>query len=66
MQTRSAAHYLDGQQIESVLDKLVPLIAAPEDHGVFRFVLRHQAMTMNSSSFAVFVARLLKSTTQEN
>lgn len=59
MQTRSAAHYLDGQQIEAILDKLVPVIAAPEDREFFRGVLRIKFESMNSANTARFVRRLL-------
>ena len=53
--------YLNEKQIETIVDKIVPLIAAPEDHGVFRFAISEQLRTKNSSSAACFVKRLLDS-----
>jgi hypothetical protein len=52
---------LDAMQIESILDRLVPLIAKPEDHGFFRGVLRLKAEASTSGQFACFVNKLLKS-----
>jgi hypothetical protein len=48
-------------QIEAIIDKLVPLIAAPADHEFFRGVLRIKAENSTSGEFAVFCAKLLKS-----
>ena len=50
---------LDAKQIEAILDKLVPIIAAPKDHGVFRGILRIQAENSTSGQFAAFVNKLL-------
>lgn len=55
------AHKLDAADIDAILDKLVPLIAKPEDHEFFRGVLRLKAEESSSSHFAWFVSRLLKS-----
>lgn len=55
-----AAHKLDDLQIESILDKLVPLIAAPEDQGFFRGLLEIYASEVSSGQFAHFVNGLLK------
>ena len=54
------AHKLTELQIESILDKLVPLIAAPEDHGFFRGLLYLKARECSSGHFAHFVNGLLK------
>lgn len=54
------AHKLNALQIETILDKLVPLIAAEEDHGFFRGVIGIQLQELNSSQAAAFVAKLLK------
>lgn len=54
------AFKLDGLQIEAILDKLVPLIAKPEDHGFFRALLEIKAEESTSGQFACFVNRLLK------
>jgi hypothetical protein len=56
-----AAFKLDDMQIEEILDKLVPLIAAPEDHEFFRGVLRIKAEESSSGAFTAFVNKLLKS-----
>ena len=47
------------EQITSILDKIVPLIAVSEDQGFFRGVLRLRFEQMGSSSVAAFVSRLL-------
>jgi hypothetical protein len=47
-------------QIESIIDRLVPLVAAPEDHEFFRGVLRIKAEACTSGHFAHFVNELLK------
>ena len=52
--------YLTTDQIDKVLDKLVPLIAKPEDYEFFRGVLRVYAEQVNSSTFAAFVSKLLR------
>ncbi len=54
------AHKLDGIQIENIIDKLVPLIAAPEDHEFFRGVLALYAEECSSGHFAHFVAGMLR------
>jgi len=59
-----AAHKLDAMQIETILDKLVPQIAAPEDYGFFRGVLRIKAEESSSGEFAAFVSKLLKAATK--
>lgn len=55
-----AAFKLNDMQIEAMLDKLVPLIAATEDHEFFRGVLRIKAENTSSGHFAYFVSQLLK------
>ena len=55
------AFKLDAMQIESIIDRLVPLIAKPEDHEFFRGVLRIKAEESTSGHFAHFVNTLLKS-----
>lgn len=52
--------YLTTDQIDKVLDKLVPLIAKPEDHEFMRGVLRICAEEWNAPKFAAFVAKLLR------
>lgn len=51
---------LDSAQIKSILDKLVPLIAKPEDYEFFRGVLAVKAETSTAPAFGYFVAKLLK------
>ena len=48
-------------QIDSIIDKLVPLLASPEDHEFFRGVLRIKAENTSSGHFAYFVSEMLKS-----
>ena len=50
-------------QIESILDRLVPAIAAPADHEFFRGVLRIYADASTSGEFALFVKKMLDSVT---
>jgi hypothetical protein len=53
---------MDGQQIENIIDRVVPLIAAPEDYEFFRGVLHVKADACRSSGeFAYFINRLLTS-----
>lgn len=54
------AFKLDGAQIENIIDKLVPLIAEPEDHEFFRGVLIIKAENSTASAFGAFVTKLLK------
>ena len=51
---------LSADQIKSILDNLVPKIAEPKDHAVFRFALTVMAEDCSSSHFGAFVAKLLK------
>lgn len=51
---------LDAQQIKSIVERIVPLIAAPEDHEFFRGVLTIKAEESTSSQFAFFISNLLK------
>ena len=53
------AFKLNGMQIENIIDKLVPLVAAPEDHEFFRGVLRIIAEESSSGHFAAFVSKML-------
>lgn len=55
-----AAFKLNDLQIEAIIDKIVPLIAAPADHEFFRAVLRIKAEESSSGQFANFVNKLLK------
>jgi hypothetical protein len=50
---------LSPAQIENIVDRLVPLIAAPEDHEFFKGVLFCYAETKSSAQFHAFVAKLL-------
>lgn len=52
--------YLTPEQIDKVLDKLVPLIAKPEDHEFMRGVIGVCADATDSSTFAAFVSKLLR------
>jgi hypothetical protein len=57
----NAAFKLNATQIEAILDKLVPLIAAPQDQEFFRAVLELKAEESSSGAFAALVAKLLNS-----
>jgi hypothetical protein len=51
---------LNAMQIENILDKLIPLIAEPADHGFFRGVIGLKLETcISSADAAMFVRRLL-------
>lgn len=54
-----AVFKFDDEQIDAILDRLVPLIAAPEDHELFRGVLRIKAEESTSAAFAAFCHTLL-------
>ena len=56
----NAAFKLNATQIEAIINKLVPLVCAPEEKGFFRGVLRIKAEESSSGAFAVFVSNLLK------
>ena len=51
---------LNPMQIESIIDKLVPLIAAPSDYEFFRGILFIKAENSSASSFGAFVSKLLE------
>lgn len=51
---------LNALQIENILDKVVPLIAEPADHGFFRGVIGIKLEAcISSAEAAVFVRKLL-------
>ncbi len=51
---------LNSLQIENILDKLIPAIAEPEDHGFFRGVIGLKLEECKSSAeAAMFVRKLL-------
>ena len=50
----------DALQIETIINRIVPLIAAPADHEFFRGVLHIRAQESKSSAdFATFIHKLL-------
>lgn len=50
----------DALQIETILDKVVPLIAEPADHSFFRGVIGIKLESCkNSAEVAMFVKKLL-------
>lgn len=51
---------LNALQIETILDRLVPLIAEPADHGFFRGVIGLKLENCSSGQAAMFVKRLLE------
>lgn len=50
---------LNGFQIETILDRMVPMIATKEDEEFFRGVIGIQLEAMTSPQAAKFVAGLL-------
>ena len=54
-------YQFNSEQIKGIIDKIVPIIAAPEDHEFFRGVLFVKAETCKSSSeFSYFISKLFK------
>jgi hypothetical protein len=51
---------MNALQIETIIDKIVPLIAEPNDYDFFRGVLFCKAESCNSAQFSAFCAKLLK------
>lgn len=51
--------HLSGEQINTILDRIVPLIAAPEDAGFFRGTLGLALERMCSADAARFISKLL-------
>jgi len=60
--------YLTGEQIQNIVDKVVPMIAKEEDHYFFRQMLYKVAYDCNqiSSSFTYFIEKLLKEAYKNN
>jgi hypothetical protein len=57
----ATAQKLNPMQIEEIVDRVVPLIAAPEDHEFFKGVLFCKLESCASSGEAgAFIAKLLK------
>lgn len=54
------AAQLTALQIESILDRLVPLLAAPADHGFFRGVLALKFENCSSAQASRLVRKLLQ------
>lgn len=57
---KSTTVKLDAAQIERIIDKVVPLIADPQDHEFFRGILFIKAENSTSAAFAAFVGTLLE------
>jgi hypothetical protein len=55
------AEQLSPMQIETIIDKVVPMIAAPEDHEFFKGILFCKAENCTASEFGRFISKLLKS-----
>jgi hypothetical protein len=61
MEMANEVQKLNPAQIEAIVDRVVPLIAAPEDHEFFRGVLFCKLESCKSSGQAAyFVSKLLK------
>jgi len=53
---------LNPEHIENIVDRVVPIIAAPDDHEFFKAVLFCKLESCGSSAEAsAFIAKLLKS-----
>jgi hypothetical protein len=50
---------LNALQIEEIINRVVPMIAAPEDHEFFKGILYVKAEESNSTQFTAFIAKLL-------
>lgn len=48
------------EQNEEIISKVVPLVAAPEDHAFFRGVLHVAAQDMTKVQFAQLIESVLK------
>lgn len=57
---------LTAEQIDSILNRVVPLIAAPEDHEFFRGVLRINAENMSAARFAELMTRIIAKAKEKN
>ena len=57
--TQTAVKF-DATQIESIINKIVPLLAAPKDYEFFKGVLRIRAEeSASSADFSLFISKLL-------
>lgn len=56
----NASAALNPTQIEQIIDRVVPLVAAPEDREFFKGVLFIKAENSTASEFGRFIAALLK------
>lgn len=57
--------YLNETQIENILNRLVPLIAAPGEEEFVRTVLRLKAEHCTAARFAYFVSQIFKAQREE-
>ena len=56
---------LSAFQLEEIIDKVVPMIAAPADHEYFKGVLFVMGENQSSAQFGAFIAKLLKTAAGE-
>ena len=59
MQVLNHTNMLDAQQIENILDKLLPIIAKEEDYDFFRGVLTIKFENCSSSEAAALVHKMV-------
>lgn len=59
------AYQMDQEDAQRIIDKVVPVLAAPEDQEFFRGVLWVHAENLTAAAFSHFVAGLLNTTTKE-
>lgn len=57
---------LNALQIETIIDSIVPLISAKEDHDFFKGMLHIVADNSSSAQFSVFIKKLLDNTSNNN
>lgn len=48
------------EQLDKIIDKLAPLLVAPEDLEFFKGVLRIQGQALTTGSYAAFIHKLLE------
>ncbi len=50
----------NAEEVESLINKVVPIVAAEEDYDFFKGALWCKAQECNSAEFSVFISNMLK------
>jgi len=58
--------HFDAKQLENIIERVVPLVAKPEDHEFFRGLLYCHGENSSSAAFAAFIAKPLRTHDQLN